>query len=286
MTTFVVVVCAVTLGYALKGATGFAEAVPVAVLGPFVLPLPEVVTLITFMDLFAGIVILPSARVPIFVRSEWRRTVAVCGGTLMGITALRNAPTLMVRTVVIVVLAGTAAWVVQQAINALGVNRRVLAARIEGRLHLQFAPQGAVVARRFVNRFRSEVGRLHLTNRLVVGQRFRTGAGCVVAGLTGGMSGLDGPPMYAALSTRGAHPHTVRDQVMRLLLLSAILRLVLLTGFGNVHRAILGLSVTLVPVAAVAFLIGRSMSRTWTPATSASVSAGVCLVGVILALVS
>lgn len=285
MTALVVIAFAVALGYALKGATGFAEAIPVAAVGPLVLPIPEVVTLITLMDLFAGVVILPTARVPLFVRTEWRRAVAVGGGTFLGIWLLAVAPVTVVHVGVIVVLAGTAAWVVHQALLQLRVARvvstregLVVAARSDGLTGGVCAVADVVHREVTVHPVGGSWSIAHLRARV------RTGAGCLLAGLTGGLSGLDGPPMFAALSRRGTTPAAVRDQVMRLLLLSAVLRLALLAGVGQIHWADLGHAIGLVPIAAGAFLLGRRGSHAWSPTRTALVSAAVCLVGVSMAL--
>lgn len=104
----------------------------------------------------------------------------------------------------------------------------------------------------------------------------------LLAGFVGGVTGISGPPLVIHLQ-RILTPHDLRIVVTRVLLVSAVVRvLTFLVVEDEVGRAML-LTLLCLPVQFLGILLGNRMSRRTSPRTLAAVNSMVVALSVLLA---
>ena len=249
----------VAVGYAMKGVAGFGEIIPLVAVGQLLVDRADLVVVATVLSLTGGLV---AMRVTGAVawhdvrRDAVRLAAGAVAGVALGAFAPRAvvtigfAATLLAASIALVVTA------LRREPTAPRVRRAVAAA---GPSHLAVFPSPG----------HAGGGRL-------------APIGVVAAGVTGGIAGVDGPPLAAALASRGGD---FRPALVTLLVISSSFRLALLGAGGAVHAATVGQALLLLVPAAAGYLVGRRVAAHVGQATVIRAAASIAVVGSILALV-
>ncbi|MEE1938082.1 sulfite exporter TauE/SafE family protein [Streptomyces sp. TRM 70361] len=110
----------------------------------------------------------------------------------------------------------------------------------------------------------------------------RGGAVGLLAGFTGGVTGISGPPLVIYLQ-RVLTPHDLRIVVTRVLLISAVVRVATFLAVGDGIASAMLLALVCLPMQLVGILTGSRLSRRTSPRSLATVNSAIVAASVLLA---
>ncbi len=273
----------VAAGYAMKGIAGFGEIIPLVAVGQLLVDRADLVVVATLLSLAGGLVAV--RLIGTVAWHEIRHDAArLALGAAAGVVLGALAPAVLVRGAFAVTLFGASVALLRASVRARSGLPAPTAHADPGALVTAAAVAAAPA------RAGAEPAVLAAPGQRIAGPRptGRAGArwspyGVAAAGVTGGIAGVDGPPLAASLAVRGGD---FRPALVTLLVVSSSFRLVLLTVSGAVHAPAVLATLALLPLAGAGFVIGRRYAAGIEPPTVVRVAAAIAVVGSVLALLA
>jgi uncharacterized protein len=238
------------LAYAVKAATGFGPAIVVVALGSLLVGPVNAVILAAFLDVLGGLGVMHTDRHR-RARVKWTgMAVTMCVGAIAGGLLLPVVPTILLRRIV--------------GLGVLGFGLWMLLAPVVRRTRRSGAPTT-----------RSATGshaESHSGANAEAGEpqdpatRPRTPASdygvAAVAGVSGGLIGLGGPPLIIYLGSRVGKVE-FRALLVPILLAAAVTRVATYGLTGQVHAQVLVLAAVSLPALPLGLVLGDRLFRRW-----------------------
>jgi uncharacterized protein len=235
------------LAYAVKAATGFGPAIVVVALGSLLVGPVNAVILAAFLDTLGGLGVMRTDRHQ-RARVKWAGLAAtMCVGAVAGSLLLPVVPTALLQRIVGLGVLGFGLWMVLAPIARN--TRRPGAATIRSATgSLPGSHPGWGVSQSSTRSPAADYGV------------------AAVAGVSGGLIGLGGPPLIIYLGSRVGKVE-FRALVVPILLAAAVTRVATYGLTGQVHAQVLVLAAVSVPALPVGLMLGDRLFRRWSETT-------------------
>jgi uncharacterized protein len=239
------------LAYAVKAATGFGPAIVVVALGSLLVGPVNAVILAAFLDTLGGLGVMHTDRHQ-RARVKWAGLAAtMCVGAVVGSLLLPVVPTALLRRLVGLGVLGLGLWmllapVVRHTRWTLGTPDRSRAASCS----TSHGPGGAGS---------NTASRSPASRRRTRASDYGVAA---VAGVSGGLIGLGGPPLIIYLGSRVGKVE-FRALLVPILLAAAVTRVATYGLTGQVHAQVLVLAAVSLPALPVGLMLGDRLFRRW-----------------------
>jgi uncharacterized protein len=234
------------LAYAVKAATGFGPAIVVVALGSLLVGPVNAVILAAFLDTLGGLGVMHTDRHQ-RARVKWAGLAAtMCVGAVVGSLLLPVVPTALLRRLVGLGVLGFGLWMMLAPIARN--TRRSGAATIRSATGSHSGSHsGSGVSQSPAPRPRSPAADYGVA---------------AVAGVSGGLIGLGGPPLIIYLGSRVGKVE-FRALLVPILLAAAVTRVATYGLTGQVHAQVLVLAAVSLPALPVGLMLGDRLFRRW-----------------------
>jgi uncharacterized protein len=243
------------LAYAVKAATGFGPAIVVVSLGSLLVGPVNAVILAAFLDTLGGLGVMHTDRHQ-HARVQWAGLAAtMCVGAIAGALLLPVVPTALLRRIVGLGVLGFGLWM-------------VLAPIIGNARWTWGTPVGGTAGRRSGSRAGAQRGShtaSHTPSRRPTPPRRSPAADyavAAVAGVSGGLIGLGGPPLIIYLGSRVGKVE-FRALLVPILLAAAVTRVATYGLTGQVDAQVLLLAAVSLPALPLGLTLGDRLFRRW-----------------------
>lgn len=244
MTEVAVLVLAVLVGFYIKGLSGMGEAIPLAAVGVLVVSVTDLVVIITILDLLGSAFAMWASRMTLVRRADAPYVFPLVLGIAAGVAVLALAP---------------------RGVLLTGFFASLLVVGV-------LMARSALVPVR--ERVRARPDRWSPLERTCT---------ATYAGFSGGITGIDGPPLaFSLFRTQGLVD--IRQQLMRLILISSAVRFVMLAVSGVVTWRLLAIGIILIPCAVGAFVLSRRLHAGVHPRLIAGLCGSLCIASVLFAV--
>jgi uncharacterized membrane protein YfcA len=243
------------LAYAVKAATGFGPAIVVVALGSLLVGPVNAVILAAFLDVLGGLGVMYTDRHQ-RGRVKWAgMAVIMCVGAIAGGLLLPVVPTALLRRIVGLGVLGFGLWmllapVLRRTRWTLGTPLRSDAASSSASRSTSRGPPGAGS---------NTASRSPASRRRARASDYGVAA---VAGVSGGLIGLGGPPLIIYLNSRVAKVE-FRALLVPILLAAAVTRMATYGLTGQVHAQVLVLAAVSLPALPLGLVLGDRLFRRW-----------------------
>lgn len=244
MAEVAVLLVAVLVGFYIKGLSGMGEAIPLAAVGVLVVPVADLVVIITILDLFGSAVAMRASRLELIRRADGPYILPLLLGVVVGVGVLALAPGGVLLSAFFASLLVVGVLMTRNALSPIR------------------------------ERVRAHPGRWSPVERACT---------ATYAGFSGGVTGIDGPPLaFSLFRTQGMVD--IRHQLMRLILISSAARFVLLVVAGVVTWRLMAIGLLLIPCAVGAFVLSRRLHATVHPRMIAGLCGSLCIGSVLFSV--
>jgi uncharacterized protein len=242
------------LAYAVKAATGFGPAIVVVALGSLLVGPVNAVILAAFLDTLGGLGVMHTDRHQ-RARVQWAGLAAtMCVGAVAGSLLLPVVPTALLRRIVGLGVLGFGLWMVLAPIARNARRSGATTIRSATGSHSgshsgspSESHSGAAVSQTPAPRPRSRAADYGVA---------------AVAGVSGGLIGLGGPPLIIYLGSRVGKVE-FRALLVPILLAAAVTRVATYGLTGQVHAQVLVLAAVSLPALPVGLMLGDRLFRRW-----------------------